>query len=47
MYQIVWTPLALETYEHILDFILDRWSIDVVMDLNDKVLALEQQLTNN
>ena len=47
MYQITWTPHALETYEHILDFILERWSIQVVMDLNDKVLALEQRLSNN
>lgn len=44
MYQIAWTPLAIETYEHILEFIFNRSSIEVVIALEKKVNDLEDKL---
>jgi plasmid stabilization system protein ParE len=41
MYRIAWTPLAFETYQNILDFTLQRWSMDTVLELDEKVQALE------
>ena len=31
MYQIAWTKLAKETHQQIFDFVLENWSIDVVL----------------
>jgi len=47
MLQIYWTPTAIETYEQILDFIFENWSMDVVLVLEKKVQELESRLQKN
>ena len=44
MYEIAWTPAALESYEQILDFILQHWSINQVMKLDQEIKDLESRL---
>lgn len=44
MFQIVWTPLAFDSYQQILDFILENWSIQPVIELDQQVKKLEQNL---
>lgn len=37
MYQIEWTPLAESSYQAILDFVFEQWSIEIVIRLDDEV----------
>ncbi len=44
MYQVLWTPLAQSSYQEILDFVFEQWSIDVVTQLDDEVQKLLARL---
>ena len=44
MYQIAWTKLAKETHQQIFDFVLENWSINVVIRFDEEVQGLLQNL---
>jgi len=44
MYQIEWTPLAESSYQAILDFVLEQWSIEIIIRLDDDIKAILNQL---
>ena len=45
MYQIIWSSTALNSYEQIWEFIFQQWSIDIVIELDDKVQDLLSKLS--
>jgi len=44
MFKIVWTPLAFDSYQKIFDFVLENWTIQTVIELDQKVKEFEQNL---
>jgi len=47
MYQILWTPLAQSSYQQILNFTLEKWSITTVIELDHEVQKLLEKLENH
>ena len=45
MYQIIWSNKARDSYKQITDFMLFKWSIDVILELDDKVQGLLDSLS--
>lgn len=47
MYQLIWSATAQSSYEQIWDFILQKWTVETVIDLDDKVQNLLEQLSRH
>lgn len=45
MFQIIWSPLATETYLDLLASILENWSLEVAQKFDDQINALLDKLT--
>ena len=44
MFQIIWSPLASETYLETLNFIISNWSITIAQQFDDQVSELLSKL---
>ncbi len=47
MYQIIWTATAQSSYEQIWDFVLQKWTMNTVIELDDKVQNLLNSLSQH
>jgi plasmid stabilization system protein ParE len=45
-YDIIWSPLALDSYERSIEFILKKWTNKEAVEFDEKVEDLLQKLKN-
>lgn len=44
MYKINWSPLARDSYLHILNYLMEEWSLDVAIAFDEKADGLIEKL---
>lgn len=44
MFQIIWSPLARQTYLDILTFTIEQWSLETALELDEEVTTLLDKL---